>query len=579
MFLRETRQRRTSGEVVTYLQLVESVWDPVTKRSQIRVLFNFGRNDDATVRERLRALAQGILRRVAPEDLVRERSDWKLVDAWPYGDLYVLEQLWLRLGLKDLLPGLVEDATRTKLPVERAAFAMVANRALAPCSKLYCYEQWLREDVVLDGTSGLQLDHLYRTMDFLEKHKESIEKALFFRVSDLFACDVELVFYDTTTLHFEIDEEDADGAEDATLRGSKLAGGKTYEALRQRGRSSKNKRTDVPQIIVGLAVTRDGLPVRSWIFRGDTVDVETVTKVKEDLRGWRLTRCVFVGDAGMVSAKNLHQLALGGGRYIVCMPIRPGTEVAKEVMTRPGRYHKVAQNLEVKQVLVGDGERRRRYVVCFNPHEAARQKQHRERVVVELEAELASLRAHKPDEEYTKRECALRVSERYGKYLKLGTGGALVIDHARVKEAAKLDGKFVVHSNDDTLNAEDLALGYKQLQRVEQAWRLLKSGLRIRPVFHWAPHRISAHVSLAMLALLLERLAENACNDTWRNIRDDLRQIKLARLLSPHGEVWQVTEGTEDARRRLKQLGIKPPPLLLNATTAPRYTPVSRSAE
>jgi hypothetical protein len=578
MFLRETRQRRTSGEVVTYLQLVESVWDPAKKRPQIRVVFNFGRGDDPTVRARLRALAQGILRRVAPEDLVRDGGDWKLIDSWPYGDLYVIEQLWARLGLKELLPGLVEDATRTKLPVERAAFAMVANRAVAPCSKLYCYEQWLREDVVVDGTAGLQLDHLYRTMDFFEKHKEVIEKALFFRLSDLFACDVELIFYDTTTLHFEIDEEDADGAEDAVLRGSKLAGGKTYAALRQRGKS-KNKRSDVPQIVVGLAMTRDGLPVRSWIFRGDTVDVETVKQVKEDLRGWHLTRCVFVGDAGMVSEENLRQLARGGGRYILCMPIRQGTDVAEEVVKRAGRYKPVAQNLRVKQVTVGVGERRRRYVVCFNPQEAVRQKQHREQALKELAAELASMKAHAPGAEHTKRECALRSSERYGKYLRLRRGGRLVIDRAKVRAVAKLDGKFVVHSNDDTLTAEDLALGYKQLARVEQAWRLLKSGIRFRPIYHWRPHRISAHVSLTMLALLLERLAENTCGDTWRNIRDDLRQIKLARLSSPNGEVWQVTEGTEDARRRLKQLGISPPPLVLKVVPSPRYTPASRSAE
>jgi hypothetical protein len=578
MYLRETRQRRASGEVVTYLQLVESVWDPEKKRPQVRVVLNLGRTDDAAVRERLRALAQGILRRVAPEDLVRERADWKLIDSWPYGDLYAMEQLWTRLGLKELLPGLVADATRTKLPVERAAFAMVANRALAPCSKLYCYEQWLREDVIVDGAAGLRLDHLYRTMDFFEKHKEKIEKALFFRLSDLFACDVELIFYDTTTLHFEIDEEDAGGAEGAVLRGSKLAGAKTYPAYRQRGKA-KNKRSDVPQIVVGLAMTRDGLPVRSWIFRGDTVDVTTVKQVKEDLRGWRLTRCVFVGDAGMVSADNLRELARGGGRYILCMPIRHGTDVADEVVKRAGRYKPVAQNLRVKQVTVGTGERRRRYVVCFNPDEAARQKHHREQALKELAAELASMRVHVPGDEHTKRECALRASERYGKYLRLRRGGRLVIDRSKVRAAEKLDGKFVVHSNDDTLTAEDLALGYKQLARVEQAWRLLKSGIRFRPIYHWRPHRISAHVSLTMLALLLERLAENTCGDTWRNIRDDLRQIKLARLSSPHGEVWQVTEGTEDARRRLKQLGIPPPPSVLNLDPTPRYTPASRSAE
>ena len=570
MFLRETRQRRSSGEVITYLQIVESVWNPEKKHPETKVLLNFGRGDDPGVRDRLRTLARGILRRVYPEDLVAGRPDWKLLDAWPYGDLYVLEQLWARLGMKELLPGLVEDATRTKLPVERAAFVMVANRALAPCSKLYCYEQWIREDIVVEGVSGLKLDHLYRTMDFFEKNKEEIEKSIFFKTSDLFACDVELVFYDTTTLHFEIDEEDADGDEDAHLTGSGLAGRKTYEAFRQRGKS-KNKRSDVPQIVVGLAMTRDGLPVRSWIFRGDTVDVETVAKVKEDLRGWKLGRCVFVGDAGMVSEDNLRKPALGGGHYIVCMPIKPGSEVAKDVMTRAGRYKKVAANLWVKQVMVGDGERRRRYVVCFNTEEAQRQAHHREKALEELEAELRDRATSRP--EHRRRDCELRASERYGKYLRVGQGGRLEIDRERVSQLAKLDGKFVVHSNDDTLTAEDLALGYKQLQIAERAFRLLKNGIRIRPIFHWRPHRISAHVSLSILALLLERIAENACGDTWRNVRDDLRRIKLARLLSPQGEVWQVTEGTPDAQNRLKRLGIPPPPPIVNVILPPSHTP------
>jgi hypothetical protein len=243
----------------------------------------------------------------------------------------------------------------------------------------------------------------------------------------------------------------------------------------------------------------------------------------------------------MVSQANLKILSRGGGRYILCMPIHRGGEVATEVITRPGRYQEVAENLRVKEVVVGEGERRRRYVVCFNPQEAARQHKHREQVLKELEAELESLH-HSADEPHTKRLCQLRSSARYGPYIRLTKTGKPMIDKAVIRQREHLDGKFIVHSNDDTLSAEDMALGYKQLQRVEEAWRTLKSGLRMRPVYHWTPHRICAHVSISVLALLLERVAELACGDTWRNIRDDLKQIKLAQLLSPNGTVWQVTE-------------------------------------
>jgi Transposase DDE domain len=441
---------------------------------------------------------------------------------------------------------------------------MVANRACAPSSKLYCYEQWLREEVRIDGTESLALHHLYRAMDLLEAHKEDIEKALYFRLADLLNLDVELIFYDTTSLHFEIDEIDQGEGDDDLVAGSIAAGSKTYQAPRKRG-MSKNGRSDAPQIVIGLAVTRDGLPVRHWVFPGNTVDVSTVAQVKDDLKGWQLSRCVFVGDAGMVSQDNLDRLSKSGGKYILCMPMRRGDEVTHEVLQRPGRFQKVSDNLRVKEVMVGEGERRRRYVVCHNPQEEKRQRLQRRQVLWELEAELASLQQMK-GESHSKRVCQLRSSRRYGRYLRLTQGGLLRIDAAKRRAAEQLDGKFVVHSNDDSLRPADLALGYKQLQRVEEAWRTLKSGLRVRPVYHWAVHRIHAHVALSVLALLLERLIEQACDDTWRNIRADLDRIKLAQLSSPHGEVWQVTEPSPEASNHLTCLETKNPPAILHLT-------------
>jgi hypothetical protein len=547
--------------VVEYYQLAESVWDPEKKRSVTRVVHSFGRVDDEAVVERLRRVARSILRRCSPEEIADGVDGWQLIDAWPYGDLYVLEALWKRLGVADVIEQ-VAGRRKFGFSMERALFAMVANRAIAPCSKLYCYEQWLTDDVRIAGTEDLELHQLYRAMDFLEENKEHIEREVFWRVADLLTLDVDLIFYDTTSLHFEIDEEDRGCGEDDAVRGSKLAGAKAYKAPRKRGHA-KNGRGDVPQIVVGLAVTRDGLPVRHWVFPGNTVDVTTVDKVKADLRGWKLGRCVFVGDAGMVSADNLRTLALGGGKYIVCMPVQAGGEVCEQVLGRAGRYKEVADNLRVKEVIVGDGERRRRYALCHNPDEERRQRRHREEVLAQLDAELKTLRQCEGDR-HSKRACQLLASRRYGRYLRETGRGELVIDKRAIRDAQRRDGKFVVMSNDDTLTAEDMALGYKQLMRVEQAWRTLKSGLRMRPVFHWAPHRIHAHISLTVLSLLLERVAERDCEDTWRNIRDDLRQVKLAQLLTRDGPLWQVTSPTVAARNRLKSMTIDNPPLVLS---------------
>jgi len=551
MYLRESRQKRVDGSVLAHLQLAESVWDAEQGRSKTRIVYSFGRADDPEVSERLRKLARSILRRCSPEEIVAEDPNWRVEDAWPYGDLFALERLWERLGLAEIVRNQAKRR-KVRFDVERALFAMVANRALAPCSKLYCWEQWMAEDVRISGTEGLELQHLYRAMDFLAENKEELEEAIFYRISDLLNLEVDLIFYDTTSVHFEIDDEDA-GA----------PGSEASPGQRKRG-YAKNGRGDAPQVVVGLAVTRDGLPVRHWVFPGNTVDVSTVSQVKADLKGWNLGRCVFVGDAGMVSASNLRTLSLGGGKYIVCMPVHQGGEVAEGVLTRPGRYQDVAGNLRVKEVVIGDGERRRRYVVCHNPEEEARQRAHRERVLEELEAELASLQDLDNSGAHSKRACQLRSSRRYGRYLRMLKSGKLKLDKGAIRSASQYDGKFVVHSNDDTLTPEDLALGYKQLMRVEQAWRSLKSGIKLRPVFHSAPHRIHAHVAITVLALLLERVAERACKDTWRNIRDDLKQIKLAQLSGPNGRVWQVTEPATAARKRLKAMDILHPPALID---------------
>lgn len=547
MYLRTTKRKNGDGATVTYYQLAENDWDPERRCAVARVVYNFGRADSLDA-GKLRSLAKSILRVCSGEEQVEAMEGVKLIDARKHGALHVLESIWKELGIPEILGSAARKA-ETSQPFERAIFAMVANRALSPYSKLYCYEQWLREEVYLRDGDKLELQHLYRGMDFLERHKEQLEKAVYFAAADLTKADVDLIFYDTTSLHFEIDEEDEEqlGKE-----------GRTYEPLRKRGHS-KNGRTDAPQIVVGLAVTRTGLPVRSWVFAGNTGDITTVERVKEDLRGWKLGRCVFVGDAGMNSEANRRQLALGGGKFILAAKLRAGDEVTKEVLARAGRYKTVAGNLRVKEVIVGDGERRRRYVVCHNPQEEARQSAHRQKLLAMLEAELASMRSSAGS--HSKRTCELVASARFGRYLR-ETKSGLAIDRAAVTEAERYDGKWVVTSNDDTLSVEDLALGYKQLLRVEQCWRTLKSALRMRPVFHWRPWRIQAHVTISVLALLLERIVEERVGDTWRNVAAQLDGVKVVEYVRGEARVRQTTELRPEAKKLLETLKIAPPPQL-----------------
>jgi hypothetical protein len=565
MYLRVTKRRNADGSEVRYFQLAENVWDVARGCAVAKVIYNFGRADQLDP-EQLRRLSASILRVVESDDARRRARpspteaaplDLQLHESWPYGGVYLLERLWKDLGIDAVLNDCARR-DRTKQPFERALFAMVANRALQPYSKLYCFEQWLREEVFLPGARQLELQHLYRAMDFLEEHKAEVEKAVYFKMADLMNADVDLIFYDTTSLHFEIDEED-----DREVVHDERA----YAPLRKRGHS-KNGRGDAPQIVVGLAVTRDGLPVRSWVFAGNTADVTTVEQVKQDLRGWRLGRCLFVGDAGMNSEDNRRTLALGNGKYILGSKMRAGDEVTKDVLARPGRYHEVRDELRVKEVLVGDGERRTRYIVCHNPDEETRQREHRAKLLVELGAEIAAMRS-RTDGKHTARACELLASARYGRYLRETRGGKLRLDKAAIAEAARYDGKWVITSNDDTLTAEDLALGYKQLLRVEVCWRQLKSGLRLRPVHHFRPWRIQAHVTISVLSLLLERIAEIRAGDTWRNVAAQLQHIKVVQYDSAEARILQTTELRPATAALLAKLGAPPPPKIHSIKPVP----------
>ena len=538
MYVRTVSRKNKDGSRVHYIQIVEKCWNSEKRAAQTRVVCSLGRvGEDGD--KHLRQLVASIRKRLSPEEIAG-LDGWRFEDSWEHGAFHAVSKLWERLGIRKILEQAVKEEERS-VPFERAIFAMVANRCLAPSSKLCCYEQWLAEDVYFPEGEELQLHHLYRAMDLLVRHKEEIEDALYWHVGDLLSLDVDLIFYDTTSVYFETDDEDD---------------------IRKRGHS-KDGKGECPQIVVGLAVTRDGIPVKSWVFPGNTADVSTIERVKKDLRGWKLNRCIFVADAGMSSEENLHTLSRGGGHYITAMSCIRGSEVVREVLSRKGRYSPVAGNLEVKQVWVGRGERRRRYVICRNPLEVKRQSGHREEVLRQLETELATLDGHPG------RACRLIASRRYGKYLRKLRSGELRIDRAAVKAHAKRDGLWVIRSNDETLSAEDLALAYKQLMRVEEAWRTMKSGLDLRPVYHRTPERIRAHVYLCVLGLLIERVAEKAAGETWRNIRNTLRTQKIGQLFTPNGRVFQASNPSAEVRKLYKLLKIDPPKHILSVEQAP----------
>jgi hypothetical protein len=316
-------------------------------------------------------------------------------------------------------------------------------------------------------------------------------------------------------------------------------------------------------VVVGLALTRDGLPVRSWVFPGHTADATTVAQVKESLRGWQLGHAIFVGDAGMDSEANRHELAKGLGHDILAMPMGRLTEVQHAVLARPGRFRPVNDQVEVTEVMVGDGARQRRSMVCRNREEAERQRHHRQELLAGLRQELDRLDPQAP--EHTKRACELVASQRYGRDLTRGPGGRLAINAAAVRRAERMDGKYVLLTNDETLTPEDVGLGYQAMMIIEACFRRMKTtGLRIRPVYHWTAQRIVSHVKLCVLALLLERAAEIRAGDSWRNIRFVLEGLQAVRYRVQDTTIVQTTRLPPQAAALLTKLQVPPPKRLLS---------------
>src|SRR3984885_11797767 len=568
MYLRITQRHNRDGSSVTYYALAESVWNADAKRREAHVVHSFGRADQLD-RAELKRLVKSINRVLDDGNdtatggaLTSDRAEIEIERVFELGVVLAARGLWEELGIG---PAIRRCADQGKLtaPHETALFAMAANRLDDPVSKLACAERWLPDITWLPDAAGLAVDQCYRALDFLAVWADEIEREVFLKAADLFRLDVDLIFYDTTTAYFEIDDPDEDEQEFA---------GRLYAPLRRRGHS-KEGGDNQPQVIIALAVTRDGMPVRSWVLPGDTADVATVARIKQDLCAWRLGRCLFVGDAGLYSAGNLAALSRGLGRYILAVPMRKLKDIELEVLTRPGRYKQVADNLQVKEVWVGDGERRRRYILCLNPDEAERERARRAQLLRQLDVELSLLDSR--DDDHPKAACALIASRRYGRYLRADGRGRPQLDPAKIKAAEKFDGKFVVISNDDTLSAEDIALGYKGAWIIEACFRRMKqTGLEVRPMFHWTPRRIEAHVKLCVLALQLQRAAEIRTGLPWARIAHALAALKAVRYRSESRSIVQRTKIGPELADLLKKLGISMPKQLL-AVTDTAEAPVS----
>jgi hypothetical protein len=565
MFLREVKRQNKNGTQASYLQLVHNQWDPAAQASRTRILYSFGRTDQVE-RAAIQRLIASLSRLLDPATAFKATASSELtfLASRPLGGAHLLDGMWHRLGI-DKVMGKLLKGRRLDSRVERVLFALVANRALDASSKLAA-AGWVNHDVHIDGLPATSDDACYRAMDWLLEITDALEKEVFWQVATLLDLEVDLLFFDTTSTYFELDEPDTPIARDrrgmplpqpdAEGEGEKPVGFRTYG-------KSKDHRDDLPQVVVGMAVTRTGIPVRVWCWPGNTTDAALIRQVKHDLRDWTLARIIWVADRGFASAENRRYLRRGDHHYIIGEKLRSGSAEATAALSRQGRYATVAGNLRVKEVRIADEER---FVICHNPEAAERDAAVRARMLAQLTETIDGT-----DTLPTTKRAELRgvISTKPGlhRYLRVTPSGLLRIDKATVTAETNLDGKDLLRSSDPRLSAEDIALGYKQLLEVERGWRDMKQVIDLRPVYHRLEERIRAHVILCWLALLLVRIVETTTGATWRTLAAELNRLQVITFTGPDGTFRQRTELTKPQRDIYATLGLDPPSKIIELAT------------
>ena len=463
------------------------------------------------------------------------------------GPSLVFERLWNQLGLPKILREVLAGR-RFEFAVERAVFLTVLHRLFDPGSDRAA-EVW-RDGYAIEGTGKLELQHLYRTMGWLGEPlpgnqqagatpfgprcaKDRIEELLFARRRDLFS-GLDLVFFDTTSIYFE---------------------GRGGESIGQYG-NSKDKRPDLRQMVVGAVLDTTGRPICCELWPGNTTDVKTLVPIVDRLRSrFSIARICIVADRGMICRQTIAELqaAHRDTRFILGARLRAVKEIREKVLADPGPYQVVygpkvrskdPSPLEVKEVRVGD----RRYIVCYNPDQARKDRADRAAIVEALRDQLK------------RGDKSLIGNKGYRKFLKTTEGRRFEIDPAKVEAEARFDGIWVLQTDTD-LSAVDVALRYKELWMVEAVFRSLKSVLETRPIYHKCDDTIRGHVFCSFLALVLlkelqARLEASGWRPEWERLKDDLEALEEMTVVHA-GKTFVIRSQTRgDAGKALQAVGV-----------------------
>ena len=555
-------ETKAKGKLYRYVKIVENYW--YKGQSRQRVVANLG-NLEKFKNKELENLIKGLARICEREDLNVENLKTKKSPR--YADILVARHLWKELGLDKLIDGYMRH-TEAEMPVELISFLMVANRLIKPKSKLATCS-WYKEKVYLpelENTNFAPHD-FYRSMDYLEEMKEDIEKDLYYEICDLFTLELNLVFYDTTSSYFE-------------GKGPPLA---------KHGKS-KDHRPDKHQIVIGLLVTDEGIPIAHKVFEGDKPDKATVIETINDLKKrFSLKRVIFVADRGMVSQANLDYIEEQSFSYIVTLKKRRLNEAKKAIEAtfadleeKRKKYEEEKKNkseeeeekLLFSEYKADDGPR---YLVCLNPEKRKDDKIYREKRIKKGEKNLEKIKrsiesGQLKDRETILKKATLALDKTNRKYFSYSSPKNGLFSYSLIKEVLqeekRLDGIFIIKSTAYDLSPQQLIRQYKNLTGVEKAFKEIKDFLRLRPIRHHEDNRVRAHVFICVLSYLLEKILEKKMRQTHlmitaREALDRLDDIRVAKN-EIAGKVFLCPiESRARHKEVLRAVGIKNIPRIL----------------
>ena len=544
MNIRETKTKNKYGSTYTYLQLVHNHRDKVTGKTVTKVFLNLGRKDKLST-EFIRSIVENLSSLLdVPSCTLGPSVPFAFHKSKQLGGSFLLDALWKKLGMGLAVSKLVSDRS-FRSPVERMCFALVAGRILDHGSKL-SLEHWVENLAYIRGLAFVDVHSLYRVMDFMFESGDRIQQSVFTSVAKNAKLDIDVIFLDTTNTYFECKPDTG------------------VVSLKKLG-YSKDKHPELPLVSIAFAVTRDGIPVRHWVFPGNTSDQSIVEKVKDDLSDWNLGNVVMVEDAGFNSDDNRRVLRRECGDYIIGEKLRSGSRgAAVEALHRHGRYKEIRDGLFIKDVVMDEGSAtQRRYVIVKNSEAEKHDRLVREDIVKEVQFRLDSL-AQIEGEAHTKAICALRSHGTFGRYVRQSKSGVLSLDQEKIAEDSLLDGKFLVSASNMKMKAEDIVMGYKQLWVIERLFRDMKNILNIRPVYHRLEERIKCHVLICWMAMILIRVAENETGMTWHRIEKAMSCITAGAIESGGYTSWIASDITAEAVEIFEKLKITPPQNVLS---------------